>query len=95
MGTYVQGTVVAMDRASATLASGQQLGFDYAAICTGSSYSNTANKGSATSMSERLEEIKVRPRPGQGQAQGHGCSGDARHAAAAALACCLGRPPGE
>ncbi|KAG2433697.1 hypothetical protein HXX76_008067 [Chlamydomonas incerta] len=45
---------------SAVLSNGETLAFDYAALCTGSSYSDSAFKSTAaTSREQRLAEMKA------------------------------------
>lgn len=60
MGTVVHAAVVSMTDREATLDNGHVIGFDYAALCHGSSYSDTfAKSATAKTRSERLAELAV------------------------------------
>ncbi|PNW76355.1 hypothetical protein CHLRE_12g556228v5 [Chlamydomonas reinhardtii] len=60
MGRFVQATVTSLSAKSAVLSNGETLSFDYAALATGSSYSDTAFKSTASSSREqRLAELKA------------------------------------
>jgi hypothetical protein len=60
IGTFIRATVVELGATSAKLSDGQEVKFEYAAICTGSSYSNSINKGTVQGAEERLKQLKVR-----------------------------------
>jgi hypothetical protein len=59
IGTFIRGTVVELDIQHAKLSDGQVIKFDYAAICTGSSYSNSINKGTVQGSEDRVKQLKV------------------------------------
>lgn len=58
-GTFVRGEVVKLTDTSATLADGQTLEFDYAAICSGTDYA-VGKSASAVTLAQRKEELQVR-----------------------------------
>lgn len=59
IGTFIRGTVTELDIQRAKLSDGQEIKFDYAAICTGSSYSNSINKGTVQGAEDRVKQLKV------------------------------------
>ncbi|KAG2433699.1 hypothetical protein HXX76_008068 [Chlamydomonas incerta] len=60
MGRFIQASVTSLSAKSAVLSNGETLAFDYAALCTGSSYSDSAFKSTAaTSREQRLAEMKT------------------------------------
>ncbi|KAG2438421.1 hypothetical protein HYH02_010876 [Chlamydomonas schloesseri] len=60
MGRFVQASVTSLSAKSAVLSTGETLAFDYAAVCSGSSYADPAFKSTAsTSREQRLAEMKA------------------------------------
>ncbi|GFR49546.1 hypothetical protein Agub_g11590 [Astrephomene gubernaculifera] len=60
IGRVLQGTVTRLTPQEATLSTGEVLPFDYAALCCGSSYSDSAFKSAAaTTRGQRLAELQA------------------------------------
>ncbi|GIL49748.1 hypothetical protein Vafri_6045 [Volvox africanus] len=58
VGHLVQATVTRLTAKEAVLSNGETLTFDYAAICTGSSYSEAFKSSTSLTREHRLEELK-------------------------------------
>ncbi|GIL73417.1 hypothetical protein Vretimale_17578 [Volvox reticuliferus] len=58
IGRLVQATVTRLTAKEAVLSNGETLTFDYAAICTGSSYSDAFKSSISLNRERRLEELK-------------------------------------
>ncbi|KXZ53435.1 NADH dehydrogenase [Gonium pectorale] len=59
IGRVVQATVTQLSSKEATLSNGETLAFDYAAICTGSSYSDAFKSSGANTKEQRLQELNA------------------------------------
>ncbi|GLC45828.1 hypothetical protein PLESTM_001784400 [Pleodorina starrii] len=59
VGRIVQATVTRLTPKEATLSTGETLAFDYAAICTGSTYSDAFKSSTSATRQQRLEELKA------------------------------------
>ncbi|GLI64564.1 hypothetical protein VaNZ11_007885 [Volvox africanus] len=59
IGHLVQATVTRLTSKEAVLSNGETLTFDYAAICTGSSYSEAFKSSTSLNREHRLEELKA------------------------------------
>ncbi|EFJ43193.1 hypothetical protein VOLCADRAFT_96658 [Volvox carteri f. nagariensis] len=59
IGRVVQATVTRLAPKEALLSTGETLTFDYAAICTGSSYSDAFKSSASVTREQRLAELKV------------------------------------